>query len=126
MAALILPPAITRKAGQPGSPYVKEGSLEVFRELDETKQLEAIRGSWLEIAYTLAEKARYFARTVKYRDYSKLQALVSAAATARDKAYGEVPASLLQGRSMLVVQLFGSLDQEKVLRVLNPTKECHV
>lgn len=110
-------PTPPRSLGRPE--FDKEG-LEEFQAKPLSQQKEALKASWVDAAYILAERFKRFSMTVSRKDFGRLQQLATSAGVAYDKVFpkGEQQAVAVHGNVMF--NLFGSLGGDKVMQILSP------
>jgi hypothetical protein len=76
------------------------------------------RNTWANTALVLALRAKRASQVYGKKDFNALYRLILSAGIAYDKAWPREQETL--GASTLVVNLFGSLGQDKVARILKP------
>lgn len=85
----------------------KAKSLELKRDI--------LKNQWLDLSYVLLGKANSIAPTLLKKDYGRLVQLLTSAGIAYDKVF---PKAEVSSVSNLVVNMFKSLPNDKVLRVI--------
>lgn len=121
MQAVQLPPLMTSTKGRPS---LNLDAVRQFQLLSEMDKREVIKNVWLEAGYVLAERVKHLAKHGEKADISKINQLVIAAGIASDKGYKDPPPPpIAAGHNTLVINLFGSLSPERLMRVVGPTVE---
>lgn len=104
-----------------GRPEFDRSALIEFQSQPPGKQKEVLKTEWADAAFILAERLKRFSMTVSRKDFGRLQQLVTSAGIAYDKVFpkGEqVNTVAIHGSVMF--NLFGSLGQDKVTKILTP------
>ena len=106
----------TGKNHNPGRGIYRR-ELERYTKLTEDEKLTRLRDIWKEVAMGTATRAKAFVSTCSPKDFSNLQRLIAAGATAIDKAFPEKATPLAP---KFIVNLFGSLGQRAAAIAMPP------